>query len=53
MKSDKDRQRITLTLTKKVYDRLKKEAADTDRSLAGYIRWVLNEHLWELENPPR
>lgn len=48
-----DRRHVTLTLPQKSYDRLKKEAAATDRSLAGYIRWVLNEHLWELENPPR
>lgn len=51
MKLGKERQHVTLTLTKETCDRLKKQAVATDRTMAGYIRWVLNEHLREAENP--
>lgn len=52
MKANKDRQHVTLTLTKETCDRLKEQAAATDRTMAGYIRWVLNEHLRRKERSP-
>lgn len=51
MKAAKGKTQVTLTLTVEAHDRLLDLANDADRTLAGYIRWVLNEHLREAENP--
>lgn len=50
MKAAKGKTQVTLTLTVEAHDRLLDLANDADRTLAGYIRWVLNEHLREAEN---
>lgn len=40
---------LTLTLTTEDYDHLVSLACEADRTLAGYIRWVLKEYLKELD----
>ena len=40
---------VSLRIPEEVHKRLQELAQETDRSMLGYIRWVLNEHLWKLE----
>lgn len=49
MRAAKGKTQVTLTLTVESHDRLLELAEAQDRTLAGYIRWVLNEHLRELD----
>ena len=35
-----------------LYERLKKQAEQKDRSIPGYIRQVLKCYLWHAENEP-
>ena len=49
MRAAKGKTQVTLTLTVETHDRLLELAAEEDRTLAGYIRWVLKEYLRELD----
>ena len=40
---------VHLTLPAAVYTRLKKLADATDRTVPGYLRWLVNRHFWELD----
>ena len=44
MNAAKGKRQLTLTLTEDAYKRLQ-----TDRTVPGYIRWILNEYLRELD----
>ena len=48
MRAAKGKTQVTLTLTVEAHDRLLDLANAEDRTLAGYIRWVLNEYLRRL-----
>ena len=50
MSAAKGKKQVAPTLTA---DRLMELANDADRTLAGYIRWVLKEHLRETEDLPQ
>lgn len=45
----KGKRQLTLTLTETAYERLQVLAEETDRTVPGYIRWILNEYLRELD----
>ena len=49
MKAAKGKTQVTLTLTVETHDRLLDLANAEDRTLAGYIRWVLNDYLRRLD----
>lgn len=49
MGAAKGKTQVTLTLKVEAHDRLLELANDADRTLAGYIRWVLNEYLRGLD----
>lgn len=49
MNAAKGKRQVSLTLTVKDHDRLLDLACKADRTLAGYIRWVLKEYLKELD----
>ena len=49
MGAAKGKTQVTLTLTVETHDRLLELANAADRTLAGYIRWTLNEHLRKLD----
>ena len=49
MRAAKGKTQVTLTLTVEAHDRLLDLADAEDRTLAGYIRWVLNEYLKTLD----
>ena len=49
MRAAKGKTQMTLTLTVEAHDRLLDLATAEDRTLAGYIRWVLNEYLKTLD----
>lgn len=40
---------VRLTISKEVRNRLRDLASETDRTMSGYILWVLHDHLWKLE----
>lgn len=44
MKAAKGKTQVTLTLPVELHDHLLDLAIENDRTLAGYIRWVLLEH---------
>lgn len=48
MHAAKGKKQVTLTLTVETYNQLLELAKTADRTLAGYIRWVVNEHLRNL-----
>ena len=47
MPAAKGKRQVTLTLSVEMHDRLLDLADQDDRTLAGYIRWILLEHLRE------
>ena len=49
MRAARGKTQVTLTLTVEAHDQLWELANAADRTLAGYIRWILNEHLRELD----
>lgn len=49
MRAAKGKTQVTLTLTVEAHDRLLDLATAEDRTLAGYIRWVVNEYLRGLD----
>lgn len=49
MKAAKGKTQVTLTLPVEMHDRLLDMANDADRTLAGYIRWMLNESLKKID----
>ena len=49
MKAAKGKTQVTLTLTVETHDRLLDLANADDRTLAGFIRWVLNDYLRSLD----
>lgn len=49
MNAAKGKRQLTLTLTEDAYKRLQVLAVQTDRTVPGYIRWILNEYLRELD----
>ena len=49
MRAAKGKTQVTLTLTVEAHDRLLDLANAEDRTLAGYIRWVLNDYLRRLD----
>lgn len=49
MNAAKGKRQLTLTLTETAYERLQVLAEETDRTVPGYIRWILNEYLRELD----
>ena len=49
MRLGKNTVQVSLRIPEEVHKRLQELAQETDRSMLGYIRWVLNEHLWKLE----
>lgn len=49
MKAAKGKTQVTLTLPVAIHDQLLDLAAENDRTLAGYIRWILLEYLREQE----
>lgn len=49
MKAAKGKKQVTLTLKVEAHDRLLDLANEEDRTLAGYIRWVLNDYLRRLD----
>ncbi len=49
MQAAKGKRQVTLTLTVEAYQQLQTLAEKADRTLAGYIRWVLKEYLQEVE----
>ena len=38
---------IRVTLTQQDYDSLSQLARETERTMPGYMRWLLHEHLWK------
>ena len=48
-KAAKGKTQVTLTLPVEMHDRLLDMANDADRTLAGYIRWMLNESLKKID----
>ena len=49
MKAAKGKTQVTLTLTVETHDLLLDLANADDRTLAGFIRWVLNDYLRSLD----
>ena len=49
MKAAKGKAQVTLTLKVETHDRLLDLAKAEDRTLAGYIRWILNDYLRKLD----
>ena len=49
MRAAKGKTQVTLTLKVEAHDRLLELANAEERTLAGYIRWVLNEYLRSLD----
>lgn len=49
MRAAKGKTQVTLTLKVEARDRLLELANAEERTLAGYIRWVLNEYLRGLD----
>lgn len=53
MKAAKGKTQVTLTLPVEMRDRLLDLANEADRTLAGYIRWMLNESLKKMDRDNR
>lgn len=49
MRAAKGKTQVTLTLKVEDHDRLLDLANEADRTLAGYIRWILKKYLNELD----
>ena len=49
MRAAKGKRQVTLTLKVEDHDRLLDLANEADRTLAGYIRWVLSGYLRDIE----
>ena len=49
MNAGKGKKQVQLTLTDEAYERLRQLAKDTDRTLAGYLRWVFSCYLKDLD----
>lgn len=53
VKAAKGKTQVTLTLPVEMRDRLLDLANEADRTLAGYIRWMLNESLKKMDKENR
>lgn len=49
MNAGKGKKQVQLTLTVEAYNRLQQLAKETDRTLAGYLRWVFSCYLKDLD----
>lgn len=52
MENHKDtKKHVYVTLTKPDHDRLSQLAAESGRTLPGYLRWLLHRHFKEQDHP--